>query len=236
MFRMIYLDEVDSTNSYIKRNINTISDNSLVYTFNQKAGYGQQKSAWYFTANKDLACSFLIKPNIPADKMFYLNIITSLAVLETLKTISAQEVKIKWPNDILMNGKKISGILIENQFYKNKIASSIIGIGVNVNSSEFGEVRFPATSLFLETKKLFLLEEIVFKLMLNFGSLLNNHTQSKDKYLQNLWRYKEKSLFKDKKGIFEGKISGVSDSGELLVLDSDKKVRRYFFKEVEFLI
>ena len=235
MFSIIYIDEVDSTNAFAKKNLCKIRNNTFIYTFNQTAGYGQQKSKWISSPYKDLACSFAVKPTINNSEIFLLNQITSIAVLNTLKHFCKEDIKIKWPNDILINNKKNAGILIENQFIGNKLETSIIGIGVNINSTHFGEVRFPATSLFLETQRLIPLYKVAEILIEEFQKHYNNHNNIHNEYLNHLWKYKEHHNFKDRNGPFVGTIIDVTKTGILVIKDLKGNNRKYRFKEIEFL-
>lgn len=106
----------------------------------QTAGRGQRGSAWLSAPGKNLTASWMLYPDaLPVSVVFLLNMVASLAVTEWLKQQlpTSAELQIKWPNDILVDGKKIAGILIETQLQKRQISSACVGIGLNVGQEEF---------------------------------------------------------------------------------------------------
>jgi BirA family biotin operon repressor/biotin-[acetyl-CoA-carboxylase] ligase len=144
---------------------------------------------------------------------------------------------IKWPNDILIGNKKIAGILIENQLENSLIKSSIVGIGFNINQTEFGG--FNGTSLKLENQKDYSIEDTAMKLIDFLQSRFNqlqikNLTDLKNQYLKLLWLLNKSSLFEDENGIFEGKIIGTDEYGRL-ILERDSISKTYDLKEIKFL-
>ncbi len=167
--KLVRLQSCDSTNAELSRTYehpDTING-TVVLTYQQTAGRGQRGNTWLSEANKDLTFSFLLnKPDIRAEHAFLPVAATALAVCEFLgKLLPQKRIEIKWPNDILCEGKKISGMLIEHTFSGNGIARSIIGIGVNLNSTTFGPTRFPATSALLESDTETGIDEALFLLL-----------------------------------------------------------------------
>ena len=118
---------------------NKIHDNLVVVADYQTEGRGQREKKWQSVKNKNLLFSLYISPDdCFVDQKIYFNIITSLSIVYTLdKYIKDSEIQIKWPNDILVNNHKISGILIESTVLKEKIKKIIIGIGININQVRF---------------------------------------------------------------------------------------------------
>lgn len=153
--KVIFLDTCDSTNAELARisgHPETING-TVVLTYEQTAGRGRRGNSWSSTPNKDLTFSFLInKPAIRAEQAFLPIAAAAVACASYLSAaIPDRTVAVKWPNDILCAGKKISGMLIENTFSGNESVKTIVGIGINLNGTEYGNTRFPATSVFLET-------------------------------------------------------------------------------------
>ena len=129
---LLFLHEVESTNTYamnLLRNVNPI-EGTLVYTDFQTNGKGQRGATWTSEIGQNITASVILKPRfLGYDKTFYLSKISALAVYDVLTEIlpiSQYDIKIKWPNDILVNKKKIAGILIENQFNGNYLTSCVI--------------------------------------------------------------------------------------------------------------
>ena len=135
-FKVIKFDAIGSTNKYLKKLYlkKSIQDRLLVITNNQFNGKGQKNNKWLSEPNKNLTFSFYkILKNRKIQNPFTLNCIISLSVLKVLKQFGVPNLKVKWPNDILSDTKKISGILIENFYRQNFLYSSIIGVGININ-------------------------------------------------------------------------------------------------------
>ena len=134
---IIWLDSIDSTNEEAKRHISDIDNLSVLSVYEQTEGRGQRGNTWTSTPGENLMFSIVLKnPKISARDQFGINEITSLSVVDFLSQhgISA---RIKWPNDIYVDSKKICGILIENSLRGSVISSSIIGIGLNINQRNF---------------------------------------------------------------------------------------------------
>ena len=139
---IIWLESVDSTNEECRRRISDIDNLSVVSALTQTAGRGQRGNSWKSEPGKNLTFSIVLKFTDNSDMMikaidqFVLSQITALSVVELLSRHDIQA-QIKWPNDIYVDGKKISGILIENSLRGGWISQSIIGIGLNVNQRNF---------------------------------------------------------------------------------------------------
>ena len=140
---VIVLDVIDSTNNYIRKNLDKLDNYSLVMAKHQTKGKGRITRSWYDDRNS-LTSSMLIK-NVKGEPK-HLSLIASYAVFKALKELNL-DVLIKWPNDIFLNNKKLCGILIET-IITDKI-DAIIGFGINTNTKAFPE-SLNATSIFLE--------------------------------------------------------------------------------------
>ena len=137
---VIKLSAIDSTNDYLKTNFldKTKNDIHVVYTFNQTKGRGQRGNTWNSEPEKNLAFSIAFFPNkFKVENHFRINIIFSLFILNTLKSLQIPDIKIKWPNDIMSGNKKICGILNELKIKGSKIEKIIIGFGLNINQENF---------------------------------------------------------------------------------------------------
>lgn len=151
--RIIYLDTIDSTNSYLHREKPPAG--TIVYTFRQSAGRGRQGKSWIEVNDRNLALSVLFGA-APGEAPFWRIALLSLPMADFLKSLKVGAVWIKWPNDILAGGKKIAGVLAETLLEENRITGIIAGIGINVNTTaeELTAVARPATSIFCETGRL----------------------------------------------------------------------------------
>ncbi len=152
---VISLETIDSTNDYAKQLLSTQkpTDGTLIIAKAQTKGRGQLGNIWQTESGKNLTVSYILYPNfLSPDKQFYLNMAVALGIREFCESICAEHVQIKWPNDILINGKKVCGVLIENALQGSKIQHSVIGIGININQSKFDAELPHATSILLENK------------------------------------------------------------------------------------
>jgi BirA family biotin operon repressor/biotin-[acetyl-CoA-carboxylase] ligase len=138
---LIRLEAVASTNTFLQEYLkaNTLPEGAVVISDQQFDGRGQRGNTWESETGKNLTFSLLLKPVfLPISYQFDLNRITALAIADTLRFFLPNEkVSIKWPNDMLVNEKKIGGVLIENSLRDNQIQHSIVGIGLNVNQESF---------------------------------------------------------------------------------------------------
>lgn len=146
----VHLNEVDSTNNYARRLIQDKMpiEGTVITADVQTNGRGQRSKKWETEANLNLTCSYILHPAfLAAENQFALSAAAALAVFKTVsKFLPNEPIKIKWPNDVLVNQKKIAGILIENNLRGMNLHTSIVGIGLNVNQVSFREV-FKATSI-----------------------------------------------------------------------------------------
>jgi BirA family biotin operon repressor/biotin-[acetyl-CoA-carboxylase] ligase len=211
-----------------------------VITNNQTAGKGQHGNTWYSSANLNLTFSVIIFPKslLVADS-FLLNIISSLAVADTLEAFLQKDKKIcvKWPNDIYIGHKKASGILIENTLRGNKIHSIVMGIGVNVNQSTF---EIPtATSLSAENGKTLALQKVLDTLLERleyYYDLISEQSKKTlfDLYKKRLFGLNEENSFRDQESLFKGVIRDVEENGCLIIEKESGIKKKYQFKEVQF--
>ena len=213
-------------------------EGTLVYTDNQTDGKGQRGNVWVTEPGKNILMSVLLRPKfLSPTNQFYLNLIAGLAIVDTLKDVSPREIFLKWPNDVYINGKKISGVLIESNLRGNSVESAVLGIGINVNQKGFGINT--ATSLFLESQKEFDRYEIIENLLVQLEKwYLRLRGRDFPKILENyhrllMWKG-EIHLFKSGNQEFDGEIIGIDKNGNL-VINVDEKLRKFGVKEVEFI-
>lgn len=240
--KIIKLNSTDSTNSYLKRLLveRSLQDFLVVFAKNQTNGRGQRGSEWLSDHGKNLTFSVL-KRNllVSPDQQFMLNILVSLSIVKALESFDVPKLSIKWPNDILSDSFKISGVLIENLIKNNQIMYSIIGIGLNVNQLKFeGLTRVSSLKniMPLEIEKEELLINIIEKLKIYFKMYSENESKFfTSEYESYLFRKDKPSTFRIKNDkLVSGIIRGVSDSGKLCVQmeDFDKE---FDLKELKLL-
>jgi len=232
-----------STNSHLKGLLKAekLPDGFVLFADEQTKGRGQMGSSWQSNKGKSLTFSVFKQLNgFEIENQFYLSKVVSLAVYDTLKYFLIPEIKIKWPNDILSDGKKLSGILIENIIHQQSIKGCIIGVGINVNELSFSDLP-NATSMKLQTGIFFIIDEVLSRFLqyLNQKWKLieeKKYSEIEKNYMEVLHKVSEISVFEnDKQEIFNGKIKGVSREGKLLVETENDEVLAFDLKEIKLL-
>lgn len=220
--QIIHLESVDSTNNYAAKVFKSdeVGPGAVILADIQKNGRGQRDKTWQSDAFENLTFSFTAAINLwKINSLMDLNRIVALSLYELFKEIGL-EPKIKWPNDIMINDKKISGILIEN-FFRGEKAKTIVGIGINVNQQQFSIPR--ATSISIEKKEFFKTRElldlylsILNKLIPHYSTLRAEDLQRL--YDQQLWLRNEEIRFTTRNNEKKhGRIIGTTLDGKLLV-------------------
>ncbi|GAB1855881.1 biotin--[acetyl-CoA-carboxylase] ligase [Flavobacteriaceae bacterium MHTCC 0001] len=240
---IIKLDAIDSTNTYLKDMISKqYTENfTTVVTNCQTNGRGQMGTNWTSEASKNLTFSVFVDiSDIKLEYPFYISMLVSLAVRKTLYMLMIPQLSIKWPNDILSHHKKICGILIENVIKQGVVTASIIGIGLNVNQTEF--MGLPnASSLKNLTGRLFDLDEVLNNVISNlrhYMSFLRTSSLEsiKNEYESFLFRKNKPSTFKDTKGnLFSGYIQSVENTGNISILLEDNVTKSFALKDISLL-
>lgn len=239
---IIRIDECGSTQEEMKRMImeGEKPEGMWVVSAEQKSGKGQQASSWISEPGLNLLATLLLKPKfLSAEKQFFLNMAISLAVRECCEEISGLEGKIKWPNDIFINGKKTAGILIENNFSGSVWNYSFVGIGINVNQVKFENLPL-ATSLKSETQKEYSIDEVLQSLshfiQKYYLQLRKAHYNFMEQaYTLSLYNYQHTATYSKNGQLFEGEIVGVDKSGRLLIQSNGKELR-FMNKEIEYIL
>ncbi len=205
----------------------------------QTAGKGQQSSAWLFDPKSSLAFSYLYKSDyLAAADGFYLNMAVSTALLHCFQRL-AKNTRIKWPNDIYANEKKVCGILIENRLVGKNIKESVIGVGVNVKQTTFPAHLPKASSLEAESGTSCDLDTVFEALVKALKKQLESIGSKqldiiRSQYIKNLYLRGKTHDFSLANGDrLIGVITGVSPSGELEIRTRGR-VLRFKNKEISF--
>jgi BirA family biotin operon repressor/biotin-[acetyl-CoA-carboxylase] ligase len=217
---------------------------TVIRTSFQTGGKGQGENKWESQKSKNLLFSILLRPeHIPVEEQFTLSQMISLAIIEVLisytsKKTEPQKFKIKWPNDIYFEDKKLGGILIENSLMKGKMATSIIGIGLNINQQKFiSDAPNPVSLSEIMGKpcrKVNMLNFIFEKLQEIYQQ--NDAAAIQRQYISHLYRFDEWHDYQAGEEIFRAKITGVMPDGKLMLELVSGEMRGYYFKEVGFVV
>lgn len=240
--RKVFFERLSSTNSYAAAMLRKgkVLEGTVIYTGYQIAGRGQAGNKWESEEKKNLLLSVILHPVvIRADRQFLISKFVSLGIADFLRNYLT-EVTIKWPNDIYVRNEKIAGILIENSIIRNEIDHSIVGIGININQEHFPRHLPNPTSLKILTGREFDLEqclnELLQKLDARYKLLLYNRIARIDEdYKISLYRFGQFTEFSDNRGVFEGRIRSVTDTGRIQIEDRRGRIYEYGVNEVDFL-
>lgn len=238
---MHHLPAVLSTNTYATELLSKSNpaDGTVILTYNQTAGRGQIGSKWESAPDKNVSMSIIFYPKfLAAQAQFSLNAAVSLAVYDVVSQY-VNDVKVKWPNDIYIGKKKVAGILIQNTLSGMNLQTAVVGIGLNVNQTEFLSDAPNPTSLFLETGKEVSLSITVGALA---AALEKRYLQLKNgkqkemrrEYIMNMYRFGKPFAYQRMdNSYFTGIITGISDFGKL-VIDTEIGEEEFGLKEVRF--
>lgn len=240
---VIHLEEIDSTLHYLRElcSRQCVPELTTVVADFQTSGRGQRGNSWESEKEKNLLFSFVLYPTfLEARNQFLLSQIASLSVKETLDTY-AEDISIKWPNDIYWKEKKICGMLIENNLTGLHITQSIAGIGININQEVFRSLAPNPVSIKQITGREYNPMEILAGVMQRtkeyYLSLQQGETEGiVQRYHKALFRNEGIHPFRDSQGEFIARIVGVEPDGHLILQDDGDKIRRYVFKEVQYVL
>ena len=153
--KILYFDSIDSTNNELKRQAETqVCHGLLAVAEEQTAGRGRRGHGWVSPPGTGIWFSVLLKPEVSPDKASMLTLVAAMAVAKAITETTGLVSQIKWPNDIVVNKKKVCGMLTELSAEMTRINYVVIGIGINANNKEFpDEIKETATSLFIESGK-----------------------------------------------------------------------------------
>jgi len=236
-------DAVNSTNDLLLQwaENNYAVNGSVIWALHQHKGKGQHGRIWESNTGENLTFSILIRHRkMSIMKQFIFNKAISVALLKSLHVISP-DFKVKWPNDIYINNKKIGGVLIENSIKGKYIDYSVVGIGINVLQREFPANLENASSIINETGVEVELENLLYQIINHiefFVSYIHRNQCIKILriYLKNLFRKDEISVFKKGDETFNGIIRGVNDHGRIKIELDNNEIVLFSNGEIKMMI
>ena len=223
---ILYFDSIDSTNTKAQELAEKgYPSGTLVVADKQIAGKGRRGRNWESPSGCGIFMTLMLKPDINPNNASMLTLVSALAVAKALADITGKDAKIKWPNDIVIDGRKVCGILTEMSAQFDYINNIVIGIGINVNNSSFPEeISATASSLrLLSGGKKYRRAEIIEKIMEYFEKYYSIFLETEDlsalvnEYDAMLVNMKKQVKVLDPKEPFEGKAMGITKTGELIV-------------------
>ena len=225
---LLFFHETDTTSNRIREfALEGGAEGALAVAESQTAGRGRRGRHWEAPAGTGVWMSLLLRPKMEPASAPALTLLAGLAVAEALEEVTGLSMEIKWPNDILCNGKKIVGILMEMDCEMQEVPFIVLGIGVNVNMAEFPEgLREKATSLYLEGGRTYSRRQTVHSILERFEELYDAFLQS-GSFVPFQKRYREKCVNIGREVLVLGRedfsavVLDVTPEGELLVLRLD---------------
>lgn len=223
---VLYFDTIDSTNTKAQELAEKgYPSGTLVVADKQESGKGRRGRSWVSPSGTGIFMTLMIKPDINPNNASMLTLVAALAVAKAITSVTDEEAMIKWPNDIVVNGKKVCGILTEMNAQFDYINHIVVGIGINVHNESFPEeISQMASSLMIEAGgKRFHRAQIIAETMSYFEQYYDTFLQTQD--LSALVREYDKLLVNRNKSVrvldpkepFDGKAMGITPKGELIV-------------------
>ena len=241
----IKVSQTASTNTYLSRLAATLPGGTVIYTPSQTAGRGQKGNSWESEDGKNLTFSHLLKrPPVKARDQFYLSEAAALAVVEALTAEAGDGFSVKWPNDVYWHDKKACGMLIENSLDGSDIATSIVGIGINVNQERFlSDAPNPVSLINItghEHDLMALLGRVCSRIERFVDSLSDEDSRKSlhQQYMAALYRNDgQMHPYEDAEGNrFMASVASIAPDGTLTLRHDDGTTHDYLFKQVKHII
>jgi BirA family biotin operon repressor/biotin-[acetyl-CoA-carboxylase] ligase len=236
----IELLTVESTNNYAMglTRAAMAQHGTVVFAHEQTKGKGQRSKEWLSSKGHNIAMSIVIEPEkLSASELFSLSMMAAVGVQECLSNYS-DDIKIKWPNDIYWRDRKAAGILIENIWQANELKFAVIGIGININQTEFGQLGTKAISLKQITGKNFepvaLAKELCAIVEEKYGLLISDPSKIVDQYKSHLYKLHEQVKLKKGNRVFEAEFKDVNSLGQMVILHGTEE--KFNVGEIEWII
>lgn len=231
-------ETIDSTNTYLKNNYHQYPNYTVIIANYQTHGRGRENRQWVDSEGENLTFSILLKPKISYHNISKLTLLSCASVFEVLKHYN-HNIHIKWPNDILINNKKVCGILTETIFKGNDLQCIIVGIGINVNTKKFPkELDNIATSLFLQTNTLYNINQLLSEILASFNIFYQQFIKEEHSYIkicrQNFPQIGQKVKVLINQETKEITILDISNNGNLIINDNGI-VKEIFSGEIKLI-
>ena len=252
-FTIEWFDSVDSTNRVVAERKSSLADGTCIAALEQTAGRGQKGNSWATAKGENLTFSLLYRPkDIPVQQQFCISQAVAVGLSNYLKAKGIDN-KIKWPNDIYAGDLKICGVLIENSLKGAKVGDCIIGIGLNVNQTQFpAEIPNPTSMKMLSGEDYDIKKELP-ELLRHIGAALEKIEEPYTRngldaeYLRRLYRRGEWHMYEalpssdiptEKRSgkPFEARILGIDNAARLLLEQTDGTLKYFSFKEIKYLL
>lgn len=235
-----YFSCIDSTNNYAKKIAEAGAENgTLVIADMQDGGKGRRGRTWSSVSKTSVAMTLVIRPQMRPEMASMLTLVMGMAVARSCRELYQVDARIKWPNDIVVNGKKLCGILTEMSTELGAINYLVIGAGINSNMKFLpDEIKDVATSLYLETGREIQRAELIARCLKHFEryyeiyTVTNDMSQLMDEYNELLVNRNGSVRVLDPRGEYDGISLGINQKGELQVIKEDGTQESVYAGEV----
>lgn len=238
---VFHFKEISSTNDYAMNLINSgfPVEGTVVRADFQTAGKGQMNKSWHSKSGENLLISIILQPSfLRIDNQFRLHQFVSISIVRSLGSFIREKAYIKWPNDILVGGKKLCGILIQNVLQGSQIKYSIIGIGMNVNQCDFPpDTLNPCSIRSLNGFPSNIDEvfaELISQLEYTYTELYNSPQTLQTLYSEFFFLKDQSARFLVGKEVIEGIIRGTDKNG-MLLLENQSKILKFSHGQIQFI-
>ncbi|NPC92823.1 biotin--[acetyl-CoA-carboxylase] ligase [Bacillus sp. WMMC1349] len=242
MGQVIYFkDNVSSTQKIAHELANNgCPEGTIIVADQQTEGRGRMARVWHSPAGNGIWMSLILRPTIPVQKTPQLTLLAAVAIVQAIEDQTGISPEIKWPNDILVNGKKTVGILTELQAEADQVHSVITGIGINVNQAACDfpdDLKETATSLRLVSGKKIDRAALIQTILLTFEKRYQDYTRHGFQPIKLLWESYALTLnrrltARTLNGTFHGKSLGIDDEGVLL-LETSEGIKRIYSADID---
>lgn len=221
---------------------NDAKHGTVVIADEQTAGKGRMNRNWHSTKGKGIWLSMILRPTILPYQAPQLTLLTATVLADVIKKITGASVQIKWPNDILINSKKISGILTELQAEQDQIQYIVVGIGMNVNHSLDDlpeDINHKASSLMIETKQTWDIQILIQEILMEFEKAYTEYMTSGFHDIKNKWesygfKLGKRITIRTMQRTWDGKFLGIAEDGALLVQDDQGETNKLYSAEIDW--
>lgn len=224
--KIIYLDEIDSTNREVRRLGDAGAvEGTVVIADCQTGGKGRLGRTWFSPAGTGIWMSLLLRPELPPEKVSGITLMAATSVCRAIRSATGLNTQIKWPNDLVIDGKKVCGILTESAILDGELKFAVLGIGVNVNQTEFPGDLPHAWSLAMTAERELNREGLIECCLNCLKEDYERYVQSGDlrqlrqEYEAHLVNLDQPVRVLSPAGEWTGVAKGINDSGDLIVLN-----------------
>ncbi|MFD0768511.1 biotin--[acetyl-CoA-carboxylase] ligase [Bacillus sp. CGMCC 1.60114] len=241
--RTVYFEESVTSTQQIAARLayEGAAEGTVVVAEEQTAGRGRLSRKWYSPKGTGIWMSIILRPTVPIHQAPQLTLLAAVSVAQAIEKCTNLSVGIKWPNDILINGKKVVGILTEMQADPDKINAVIIGIGINVNQKQehfAEEIQHIATSLAIEAEKTIVRAELMQQIFLQMEKLYKEYLDRGFSVIKLLWESYAVSIGKEitartMTNTITGIAKGITADGVLILEDHEGVVHHIHSADIE---